>query len=174
MNVRDGSQRDAKSEAEVERLTTEKVNELFDKYAQVSGSRPHLEVEPTIDQVSAIGPRNVKKLHLQANSLQPDCTWKRTEVAGPPDWWKSFRLMKALYLLLDITNIEPLDNYGEKIRDYHDLYGTKCWCLLYQADVRMRSDDFERIRRKLESQCAQALAAGAAGTIATERARKYA
>eukprot|EP00971_Amphidinium_carterae_P244850 4861338-Amphidinium_carterae.1 len=69
--------------------------------------------------------------------------------------------MKTLYLLLDITNIEPLDNYGEKIRDYHDLYGTKCWWLIYQADMRMRSDEFERIRRKLESQRAQALAAGA-------------
>eukprot|EP00971_Amphidinium_carterae_P121161 2399704-Amphidinium_carterae.1 len=60
-------------------------------------------VEPTTDQISAMvqklrdgsvpyvdfaifGPRNQKKLHVQAFHLQPGCTWKRTEVAGPPDF----------------------------------------------------------------------------------------
>ena len=54
-----------------------------------------------------------------------------------------------------------MDNYGEEIREFHDLYGHNCWWLIYQADLRMRSEEFERIRRRLESQRAQAEGAGA-------------
>eukprot|EP00971_Amphidinium_carterae_P081810 1618440-Amphidinium_carterae.1 len=32
------------------------------------------------------------------------------------------------------------DNYGEKIRDFANLYGPRCWWLVYQADMLMRSD----------------------------------
>eukprot|EP00969_Alexandrium_andersonii_P173378 7664441-Alexandrium_andersonii.AAC.1 len=49
-------------------------------------------------------------------------------------------------LLLEQCNPEPLDLYGEYIRVLHETYGSECWCLIYQADVRMRSEEFERIR----------------------------
>eukprot|EP00971_Amphidinium_carterae_P089753 1777123-Amphidinium_carterae.1 len=51
--------------------------------------------------------------------------------------------------------------YGERIRDLHDLLSTRCWWLIYQADMRMRSEKFDRIRRRLESTHQQMLEAGA-------------
>eukprot|EP00971_Amphidinium_carterae_P225427 4471221-Amphidinium_carterae.1 len=98
-------------------------------------------VEPTTDQISEMvqtlrdgsvpyvdfvifGPRNQRKLHVQAFHLQPDCSWKRTEVAGPPDfptWWASYRLLKTLYLLVGVAQIERIDTYGKKIWDFYDL-----------------------------------------------------
>ena len=172
---------DQRSEAEVERLGIEEVNKLFDEYRKRRGALPHPDVEPTVEQISAMrqvlrqgvvpytdfavfGPRNQKKLQLQTFLLQPDCTWKRSETPGPPDfqcWWKSFRLLKTLFLILDVVQAEHLDNYGEKVREYNDLYGHTCWWLIYQADLRMRAEEFERIRRRLEAQRTQAESAGA-------------
>ena len=179
--VKIGTILDQRSEAEVERLGSQEINKMFDAYRKKRGALPHPDVEPTVEQISAMlqvlkhgsvpytdfavfGPRNQKKLQLHSYLLQPDCTWKRTEMPGPPDfqcWWKSYRLLKTLFLILDVAQAEHLDNYGEKIRDYHDLYGHACWWLIYQADLRMRAEEFERIRRRLDAQRAQAHSAGA-------------
>eukprot|EP00971_Amphidinium_carterae_P118569 2349201-Amphidinium_carterae.4 len=94
---------DQRSEGEVKRLNMEKVNELFTKCRAGRGARPHLDVELTIDQMSAVhqvvkegaaphvdfpvfGPRYTRKLHHVAYFLQPDSSWKRAEVPGPPDF----------------------------------------------------------------------------------------
>eukprot|EP00971_Amphidinium_carterae_P246038 4886751-Amphidinium_carterae.1 len=42
-------------------------------------------VVPYVD-FAVFGPRHRQRLYLQAYLLQPDCTRKRTEVAGPPDF----------------------------------------------------------------------------------------
>eukprot|EP00969_Alexandrium_andersonii_P244830 10818197-Alexandrium_andersonii.AAC.1 len=60
-------------------------------------------------------------------------------------------------LLLKQCSPEPLDLYGEHIRGLHEAYGNEAWFLIYQADVRMRSEEFDRIRRRLR---ADAMAAG--------------
>eukprot|EP00969_Alexandrium_andersonii_P338602 14964976-Alexandrium_andersonii.AAC.1 len=54
-------------------------------------------------------------------------------------------------LLLKQCAPEPLDLYGEHIRSLHEAYGSETWFLIYQADVRMRSEEFERIRRRLRA-----------------------
>eukprot|EP00969_Alexandrium_andersonii_P289954 12816434-Alexandrium_andersonii.AAC.1 len=52
-------------------------------------------------------------------------------------------------LLLEQCSPEPLDLYGEHIRSLVETYGADAWYLVYQADVRMRSEEFERIWRRL-------------------------
>ena len=52
--------------------------------------------------------------------------------------------------MLDTAHPEILDNYGEMVRSFHTLYGPAAWFLVYQADVRMRSEHFERLRRQAE------------------------
>eukprot|EP00971_Amphidinium_carterae_P339884 6477937-Amphidinium_carterae.1 len=98
---------------------------------------PHEDCDPSVDQISAYrqamadgtlpyadfsvfgphGDRLSKKLKFAAFKFGADGTWTREELPGPPDfqsWWKCFRTYKTLLLLLDIVDVEPIDNYGEK------------------------------------------------------------
>ncbi len=52
-------------------------------------------------------------------------------------------------LLLGAAKPAQLDSYAEHIRKQVEDYGQTCWSIIYQADVRMRSEEFDRIRRRL-------------------------
>ena len=41
-----------------------------------------------------------------------------------------------------------LDMYEKLIRQYHERYGRVCWPIIYQADVRARQEQVERVRRR--------------------------
>jgi hypothetical protein len=169
---------DQACDAEIVRMDPARVRQLFDLYTHERGDPPHPDVEPTAEQISALqqilkddgvpytdfavfgphGNRLVKRLTFRSFIHQPDGTWRRVELPGPPDfqsWWRCFRTLKTLLLLLGVVKVEHVDNYGEHIRDLHDKFGPRCWFLVYQADCRMRSEEFERIRRALESQHAK-------------------
>ena len=53
-----------------------------------------------------------------------------------------------------------IDRYSELIGRYVSRYGPAAWLLIYQADVRCRSEHMERARRRGEEERALALAAG--------------
>ena len=57
---------------------------------------------------------------------------------------------RTTLLLLGAVLPERLDLYGEFLRGFVQNYGQGCWHIIYQADVRMRSEQMERIRRQLE------------------------
>ena len=65
-------------------------------------------------------------------------------------------------LLLQCVDSERLEHYGEFIRQLVEMYGPESWFLIYQADVRFRSEEMERIRRNaqinLESQTPEEIA----------------
>eukprot|EP00969_Alexandrium_andersonii_P307675 13600603-Alexandrium_andersonii.AAC.1 len=42
--------------------------------------------------------------------------------------------------------------YGELIRGYSEVYGPGCWGIIYTADVRVRREHVERIRRRPTSE----------------------
>jgi hypothetical protein len=50
--------------------------------------------------------------------------------------------------------------YAKKIEKFNETYGALCWWLITQADQRMRSEQMERIRRRLELEKQTATAAG--------------
>ena len=136
------------------------------------GDFPHEDQEPTPDQLSAVhqliragvppyvdfslfgphGRRMLRKLHLVAQRYDPSTgTWRRQELPGPPcfdSWWRCWLVFKCCLILLKESKPEPLDLYGELIRDLSQRYGPSCWFLIYQADVRMRSEELDRIRRR--------------------------
>ena len=58
-------------------------------------------------------------------------------------------VFKCTLLLLGSVKPERLDLYGEHLKSFLTTYGPRWWFLIYQADVRMRSEHFERIRRRL-------------------------
>ena len=89
--------------------------------------------------------------------------WTKKELSGPPDfesWWTCWRLFKVVCLLLEVVYTEVLDNYGELIREMATTYGPDAWFIVYQADVRMRSEHWERLRRLLEDRHAKLQKAG--------------
>ena len=57
-------------------------------------------------------------------------------------------VFRTTMLLLQQAKAEPLDLYGERMRDMATTYGQQCWFIIYNADVRMRHEEMERIRRR--------------------------
>jgi hypothetical protein len=164
---------DPSLDSELVRLPHSKVRALFNNYATLRGAEPSEDVEPTVEQVSAFaqllaadmvpyadfslfgphGRRLLQKLSYLSWTFQPDGTWHRKELPGPPTfehWWSSFRVLRVAYLLLDVAPPELLDNYGEMLRGFSTLYGAQAWFIVYSADVRMRSEQFDRVRRYAE------------------------
>ena len=52
--------------------------------------------------------------------------------------------------MLAAVGVAALDRYIDKMSKLMDDYGAKTWHLLYQADVRMRSEHFPNILARLE------------------------
>ena len=171
---------DPTSDSELTRMPHYVVRELFTKYSTLRGAEPAEDVEPTIEQISAVnqvlnndlvpyadfallgpyGRRLIGKSSYLSWIFQPDGTWNRRELPGPASfdtWWASFRVLRVIYLLLDVAPPEVLDNYGEMVRGFHATYGSPCWFIIYTADVRMRSEHFERLRRHVERDHQQAV-----------------
>jgi len=47
-------------------------------------------------------------------------------------------------LLLKAVSSERLAAYGRRIKRLSESYGDKCWFIIYQADVHMRSDHMDK------------------------------
>mgnify|MGYP002807288718 FL=1 len=52
-------------------------------------------------------------------------------------------------LMLGAAEPAHLDNYAELIRNFDENMGPACWPIIYLADVRCRSEEFDRIKRRL-------------------------
>ena len=163
---------DQSLDAEIQPMDHQEVTALFDKYRQTYGDVPATDAEPTADQLAGIrqliqsnatpyidfaifgphGMRLLRKLTFSANVLNSQGEWTRREFPGPPNfeaWHKIFRCMRTAFLLLEVATAERLDAYGEHIRSLNSRFGHECWDIVYHADIHMRSEEFERIRRRL-------------------------
>ena len=165
---------DPSLDSDLVRLAAATIRKFYNEYRAKRGGDPAEEIEPTDEQVSAIaqvlaadlnpyadfslfgpyGRRMLRKLVYLQWIYLPGGKWQRQELAGPPDfahWWASFRVLRTALLLLDSAATEPLDNYGELLRSFDEMYGSTCWFILYDADVKMRSEHFPRLRRQAEN-----------------------
>ena len=112
---------------------------------------------PNVD-LAIFGPyqnRLRRKLILSGLVLGADGTYQRVEFKGPPDinvWHAGFLTYKSGLISLDITGVNPIERYVKKVFKFHRDYGTVTWHLLYQAETRMRSEEFPCIRRELIAQ----------------------
>jgi hypothetical protein len=61
---------------------------------------------------------------------------------------------KCTLFLIGAVKPERIDLYSECIRTFVTTYGEVCWRLIYQADVRTRSEHIERVRRNVQIQSA--------------------
>jgi hypothetical protein len=181
-------------DAPIKSLPPGAIRQMFTDYKAARGAFPSEDIEPTADQISAVaqilaadaapyadfaifgphGKRLLQKLVFVSFVSLPDGTWQKREMPGPPSfevWWQSWRVLRTTLLLLNAADPEHLDNYAEHLRALHNNYGPECWFILYTADVRMRSEQFERIRRRLE----EAHKSGASGSnsVAFEQNRPW-
>eukprot|EP00435_Cladocopium_sp_Y103_P047821 s31_g14.t1 len=135
-------------DAEIEPLGVEAVNRVHQLVR--SKSVPYIDF-------AVFGPnglRLLRRLTFQAISLNSQGEWQRKEMPGPPDydsWYHIYRCVRTTFLLLETISAERMDAYAEHIRQLALRFGPHCWDLVYTADVHMRSEQFERIRRKLHA-----------------------
>lgn len=148
------------------------IRAKFLKYKEAYGRFPARESEPTRDQISALhtvlqlqrppyadfgvlgpfGNRLQRKLTFVGMIVGPEGIPIRKELPGPPsfdEWYSVWKVFKTLCILLDVASSEALEGYAELIRDLSKRYP---WWIIYQADCRMRSEEFEIFRRDLEEQ----------------------
>jgi len=164
---------DPAMDSELVRLPGLEIRIMYDKYVSTRGAEPSEDIDPTTEQLSAVkqildaglapyvdfalfgpyGKRFLAKLSMVAWSYLPNGQWLRRDLPGPPTfeyWWSSFRVLRTTFLLLGAVDTELLDNYGELVRGFHNTYGHEAWFIIYMADVRMRNEHFDRIRRRVE------------------------
>ena len=169
------------------------IRQMYADYEMRQGAEPSQEIEPSENQLSALwqllesgsipyadmgifGPsavRLAKKQTYAARHYNPiDGSWSTTELKGPASfdtWWLCWRVYRCAMLLCEACPVEHLHNYAEFIRKHANNFGPQCWFIVYQADLRCRSEHFERLRRKCEK---EHRLAGLRGTLSTYQPAK--
>jgi len=135
---------------------------------------PHPDEEPTIEQLTALralvasgappsvdfsvwrphANRHKKILAFHGLHIGVDGSIVLAEMKGPAnieEWLASWRIFKVACLMLKILSTAAADAYSGHISRLHTRYGSQVWLLLYQADIRFRSEHAERVRRKGEA-----------------------
>ena len=85
------------------------------------------------------------------------------ELMGPSDfesWRECYAVFKVGAIMFEEIIPARLDAYEKHVRNYHERYGRACWALIYQADVRARLENAERLRRLGKEEHDKALKAG--------------
>ena len=97
------------------------------------------------------GERIQRALMHQGLHIGPDGTLQRAEFRGPGSydaWLACFKTYAATLIMLNAVSPPVIGYYQEFIEEQVKLYGADCWTVIYQADVRMRRDFLEVIRRE--------------------------
>ena len=97
-------------------------------------------------------------------AIGADGVLKRTEMKGPDTyeaWEACFVVLRTALVMLEVASPYAVDAYKSKIQKFHVRFGPSCWLLLYQADIRMRLEHFERIRRRGAAYLAKSALTGA-------------
>ena len=163
-------------DSEVIQLDQTAVSAMYATYKTRFGDHPSPEVEPSIDQLSALaqliksgatpyadlslwgphGLRTLRKAVFKSYTLNAATgEWSKKEAPGPESivaWEKRFKTFKVAMVLLEAADPERLEAYMEHVKEFHHRFGTTTWGILYRADCRMRAEYMERIRRTLESE----------------------
>ena len=157
------------------------------KYEERMGKPPNEDREPSIDQYTGIahlislqappyadfsvfGPHSIrlrKRMRLGGFFIAADGTLEKCELYGPTslaEWSRSYRVLSTILIMQEAVFPEELDAYHNHISDYATRYGDRCWPTIYQADVRMRQERMQTIRRRgVQSHNADPQAAALAG-----------
>eukprot|EP00435_Cladocopium_sp_Y103_P032345 s490_g8.t1 len=170
-------------EDEIEPMSATQVHQAYATYKAKTGGFPPEDEELSAEQLATLsslfkagrtpytdmsiwGPyqlRIQKKIKMRGVRLSPTGDITTVEMVGPGDyesWRACYLIFRTGCIMLDQITTSSLDNYEKKIRKYHERYGRSCWPLLYQADVRARLEQSERLRRRGHEAMEKAVQAG--------------
>ena len=174
---------DQGNDSEIALISTAELEQGYKEFSRRLGGLPEPEEEVTREQYSALkalfdsscppytdfavwGPFNrrlQKKLRLNGLVLGDDGTLKRTELYGPPtleEWERSYRPFRTGCIMLSMIDPANLDLYANHIRASVQRFGMVAGPVIYQADVRARLEQIERVRRKAEHEHEQCIQKG--------------
>jgi len=147
------------------------IANLYQEFRTARGDFPSRDVEPSEDQLSAVflliagkhalyvdfalfTPYNSKfqdKIKYTSSRFDPiKQEWNKIELPGPrsiDEWNRSWAVFECCLLLLKTVPPETVQAYARLINRLANQYGHQCWFIVYHADVLMRSDHMDRIRR---------------------------
>ena len=155
---------------EIDILDENTIQAAYARYSTRFGAFPHPDHELSTEQLSTLhslftsgrapytdmaiwGPyhkRLQKKIRLKGVKLNAQGEITPVEMNGPADfesWRESYAVFKTGAIMFDQISPARLEAYEHRIRSYHERYGRECWALIYQADVRARLEQTERLRR---------------------------
>ena len=162
-------------DADIVPLTEEEVTRMYDTYRTKFGDFPTDDADVSRDQLAAVrqvvqanacpypdfsvwgpfGQRLLRKQTYLAYHLNPTTgDWIRKEQPGPDSfhsWYKAWKFYRTALLLTEACEAERLDAYSEMIRSFVQQYGEEMWSFVSRADSRMRSEQLDRIRRRLRA-----------------------
>jgi len=156
---------------EIKTASEQEIALGYQRYEARMGKPPSEERKPSIDQFTGIrhllslhappfadfsvfGPHSIrlrKRMRLGGFFLSGDGTLQKCELFGPVsyiDWAKSYRVLCTVLLMLEAVFPEELDAYEAHIHEFSTRYGERCWPTIYQADVRMRQERMQTLRRR--------------------------
>ena len=85
------------------------------------------------------------------------------ELMGIPcieSWLMAWMVFQNACIMLHLIDLGILIAYRDMITKYHARYGTACWLIIYQTDVRTRLGQMPRNCRRLASRHNAAIVAG--------------
>jgi hypothetical protein len=92
-----------------------------------------------------------------------DGTLRTVELYGPNNlgtWPQSYNVLLTVLVMIDAVDLGHLQKYRAHIERMAERYGTRVWSVIYQADVRCRLENMERIKRNLKTERDAATTAG--------------
>ncbi len=180
------------SDIELVALDGKDISTAYANYKAVFGTHPAPDEELTVEQLTAVkalveadaapyvdfavwgshGNRLMRKLKLHGQQFASDGSLIPTEVAGPPGhdhWLSSYLCLRTALVSWQYVDLGRIDQYATMIARYVSRYGSSAWLQIYQADVRMRSEQMERIRRRGDEESAVCSAAGGVHAMSPKR-----
>ena len=157
---------------EIDVRSASEMSNMVDIYAAKVGAEPLPAEDPTAEQVSCIeklieselppspdlaifGPYGAaihRKLRFKGQIFVGN-KFITQELAGPPSYlvWKTcMAVLKVVYIFIQAVSPQRFDNYVNHVGALTTLYGDRAWAIIYQADVEMRTQEFARIKARLD------------------------
>ena len=174
---------DQSSDREVAPLVESEVEAYYAVYRKLMGHDPRPEEDITAEQLSGLkalftsgaapyvdlaiwgpfGQRTHRKLKLSGLVLGTDGVLQQVQLYGPPDvetWAAGFAVFRTGCIMLEEVSISTLSLWSIMVSEYTARYGSAVWALIYQTEVRARSELLTRTKRAGATALAQATAAG--------------
>ena len=174
---------DQASDREVAPLGESEVEAYYAVYRKLMGHDPRPEEDITAEQLSGLkalftsgaapyvdlaiwgpfGQRTQRKLKLSGLVLGTDGVLQQVQLYGPPDvetWAAGFAVFRTGCIMLEEVSISTLALWSTMVSEYIARYGSAVWALIYQTEVRARSELLTRTKRAGATALAQATAAG--------------